>query len=184
MLFGSTGFARAARWFAGAGISSQPCGFAMPAWDMVARIFLEITMKLLDKTMMAVLLGGDVSYDALRKHAFHLAGKRLMRRIAGELSLAKEQYDLRSNLGGIAVSGEVTLHTDTLYLQLSQWALSGGRASIFLYRRCAGRKDYAGETNQWIAVERLLTADGVQGFLQSLLVVGGLQPASAYKVAA
>lgn len=130
-------------------------------------------MKLLDKTMTAVLLDGNVSYDALRKHAFHLAGKRLMRRIAGELGLTKGQYDLRSNLGGIAVSGEVTLHADTLYLQLSQSALSGGRACI-LYRRCAGRKDYTGETNHWIDVERLLTADGAERFIQSLKVVGGL----------
>ena len=61
-------------------------------------------MKLLDKTMTNALLGPDVSYNALRKEAFHKTGKRLLRRVADELGLIKGQYDLRSNLAGIAVS--------------------------------------------------------------------------------
>lgn len=76
-------------------------------------------MNLLDKRISASLLNGEASYDVTRKDVFHASGKRLMRRIASELGLVIRQYDLRSNLGGIGVSGEITLHSDTLYLQLS-----------------------------------------------------------------
>ena len=118
-------------------------------------------MSLLNSSLQAALLGSDVSYNAFGKDAFHTAGKRLLKRIADELGLIKEQFYLRSNHGGIAVSGEITLHTDTLYLQLSQGALFRG-ATYILYRRCDGRKDYGSlrHTNHFIEVARLLD-DGV-----------------------
>ena len=130
-------------------------------------------MKLLDKTMTPSLLGGDVSYDDLRKQAFHKSAKRLLRRIADELGLVKGQYDLRSNLGGIAVSGEITLHTDTLYLQLSQGVLTRGQANI-LYRRCSGRKDYVGMTNHFIAVADLHDREHAARFVSHLAELGGI----------
>ena len=44
---------------------------------------------------------------------------------------------------GTAVSGEITLHGDHLYVQVSQSAL--GSHSGILFRTCKGRKDYVGE---------------------------------------
>ena len=121
-------------------------------------------MQLLDQKLKAALLGGDVSYNALRKEAFHRAGKVLLRRIAKALGLDKKQYDLCSNLAGIAVSGEITLHSDTLYLQLSQGALMQGRTQI-LYRRCDGRKDYVGHMNHFVEVARLVNEDEAKRFI-------------------
>lgn len=40
---------------------------------------------------------------------------RLLRRLAEALALQPAAFDLRFNKGGIAVSGEVTLHGDELY---------------------------------------------------------------------
>lgn len=151
----------------------------------MTRFFWEFTLKLFDQEMKVSLLGGDVSYNPFRKHAFHRAGKRLLKRIADELGLVKEQYDLRSNLGGIAVSGEVTLHTDTLYLQLSQGILWHGEARI-LYRRCNGRKDYCGHANHFMAVEQLLNEKAVERFIAILRTMGKLQsmPVPDYRMAA
>lgn len=142
-------------------------------------------MKLFDQQMKAALLGGDVSYDALRKQVFHNAAKRLLKRVAGELGLIKGQYDLRSNLAGIAVSGEITLHTDTLYLQLSQGALMQGCAQI-LYRRCDGRKDYVGHANNFIDVVRMVDEREADRFILTLKKMGGLlsDSVTGYRLAA
>ena len=48
-------------------------------------------------------------------------------------------------MGGIAVSGEVTLHGEHIYIQLSQ----GSFYKMFMYRHCNGRKDYSGGVNRW-----------------------------------
>lgn len=143
-------------------------------------------MKLFDQQMKVALLGGDVSYDAWRKQAFHRAGKRLLKRIADQLGLTKGLYDLRSNLGGIAVSGEVTLHTDTLYLQLSQGVLWRGEGMI-LFRRCNGSKDYSGHANHFMLVERLLEEKAADRFITTLKTLGDLHSlpvSSDYRIAA
>jgi hypothetical protein len=130
-------------------------------------------MNLLDEPISASLFNGEVSYNATRKHAFHASGKRLMRRIASELGLSSGQYCLRSNPGGIAVSGEITLHSDTLYLQLSQGALMQGR-TLILYRCCEGRRDYVGNTNHFLDARRLSDSMEAARFIQTLKVLGGL----------
>jgi len=62
----------------------------------------------------------SVAYDAEAKRLFHSRGKPQLRRIATALGLEPGSYDLRSNQAGIAVSGEITLHGDHLYVQVSQ----------------------------------------------------------------
>ncbi len=89
----------------------------------------------------------DASYNETNKQAFHAESKKMLRALAKELGLKAGQYDVRSNMGGIAVSGEITLHSDTLYVQFSQSGLTGER---FMWRRCNGRKDYTGGQNQWM----------------------------------
>ena len=69
------------------------------------------------------------------------------------LGLGDGHYDLRSNGGGIAVSGEVTLHADRLYVQVSQPAL--GADSGILFRRCEGRRDYVGGVNNFASLDLL-----------------------------
>jgi hypothetical protein len=61
-----------------------------------------------------------VSYDPEAKRLFHVHARRQLLALAAVLGLAPCAFDLRSNQGGIAVSGEVTLHADRLYVQVSQ----------------------------------------------------------------
>jgi hypothetical protein len=90
------------------------------------------------------------SYTKLKYHAL---GKRVLKALAAELGLQSGTFDIRSNLGGTAVSGEVTLHGEHIYIQFSQ----GGMGSdILLYRSCKGRKDYSGGGNHWMRYEDLL----------------------------
>ena len=82
------------------------------------------------------------------KAVLHKEGKRFLREVAKELGLDRSEYDLRNNLAGIAVSGEVTLHTDKVYIQSSDSSLFYGIQ--ILYRVCNGRKDYCGGQNHFI----------------------------------
>lgn len=93
------------------------------------------------------ILRNDLSYcEPELKNAFHVAGRAALRAVAKELGLQKGEYDLRSNKAGIAVSGEVTLHTDWVYVQISQ---SCCNLPDVMYRLCDGRKDYTGKHNHF-----------------------------------
>lgn len=113
---------------------------------------------------------------AERKRAFHRDGRRFLRGLASELGLARGSFDVRSNEGGIAVSGEVTLHSDTLYVQLSEMCL--WRGVSVLYRRCNGRRDYHGEGNHFAVMHRL-AADNwrLSAFVSELRTLGRLDEA-------
>jgi hypothetical protein len=94
-----------------------------------------------------------VAYDAPAKEAFHRNARRQLKLLAAALGLPAEKFDLRSNKAGIAVSGEITMHADHLYVQVSQPAL--GFDSGILYRTCDGRKDYAGGPNNFASLNLL-----------------------------
>jgi hypothetical protein len=98
-----------------------------------------------------------VSYDADRKRLFHSQARRRLLELAASLGLSDAAYDLRSNQGGIAVSGEITLHGDRLYVQVSQSAL--GTDSGILFRSCEGRRDYTGGRNHFASLDRLHQPD-------------------------
>lgn len=92
-----------------------------------------------------------------KKEAFHRAGRKFLKALATAAGLQPGQYDIRSNKGGIAVSGEVTLHADHAYVQLSESAMH--RGGSVLYRTCEGRKDYTGGTNHWQALSVLARSE-------------------------
>jgi hypothetical protein len=94
-----------------------------------------------------------VAYDDDVKREFHLCARRQLRRLADVLGFAPGAYDLRSNQRGIAVSGEVTLHADHLYVRACQPAT--GHDSGVLYRTCQGRKDYTGGRNNFASLDLL-----------------------------
>ena len=89
-----------------------------------------------------------LGYNATAKREFELAAKAAVRRAARILGLQQGTYDIRWNPGGIAVSGEVTLHHDRFYLQIEQSCMGPGHE--VLYRSCRGRKDYTGGPNHWM----------------------------------
>jgi hypothetical protein len=94
-----------------------------------------------------------VAYDADAKRLFHSNARRQLLELANALGFQPADYDLRSNQGGIAVSGEVTLHADRLYVQASQSAM--GFDTGILFRSCEGRRDYTGGRNNFASLDLL-----------------------------
>jgi hypothetical protein len=94
-----------------------------------------------------------VAYDLEAKRAFHNRARRQLKLLADALGLAPGSYDIRSNAGGIAVSGEVTMHSAHLYVQACQPA--SGHDSGILFRTCRGRKDYYGGPNNFAPLDLL-----------------------------
>ena len=94
-----------------------------------------------------------VAYDAARKRAFHTQARRRLGQLANALALRKGAYDLRTNAAGVAVSGEITLHGERVYVQVSQ--PFGGFDSGILFRSCTGRKDYTGGRNNFASLDLL-----------------------------
>jgi hypothetical protein len=95
----------------------------------------------------------SVAYDETRKRVFHRLVRRQLDRVAKTLNLPVGSFDLRSNMAGIAVSGEITLHADHIYVQVSQ--PFGGFDSGILIRTCKSRKDYVGGPNNLASVDLL-----------------------------
>ena len=107
----------------------------------------------MSKTSSAFDFRRSVSYDDAAKRAFHARARRQLKQLADALGLASGAFDLRSNQGGIAVSGEVTLHADHLYVQACQPAT--GHDTGILFRTCQGRKDYHGGPNNFASLDLL-----------------------------
>ncbi len=95
----------------------------------------------------------SVSYDEERKEHFHRLARKQLRLVAKALGLAPGTFDLRCNRAGIAVSGEITLHSDHIYVQVSQSAM--GRNIGILIRTCQGRRDYTGGPNNFASLDLL-----------------------------
>jgi len=108
-------------------------------------------------------------YDDLGKMDMHREAKRAMKALATALGLSKGDYDLRSNLSGTASSGEVTLHTDRLYVQV-QVPVGMGPGVEILYRACKSRKDFSGEMNHFAPVEALDEPQAFAGKLKAFMV--------------
>ena len=85
------------------------------------------------------------AYDAEQKKQFHRHARTSLKALAKELKFSPGSFDLRSNQGGIAVSGEVTLHHERIYVQVCQPAT--GADSGVLIRTCDGRSDFTGGRN-------------------------------------
>lgn len=81
------------------------------------------------------------------KRRFHAVARKRLRTLARELGFRDDSFDLRSNKGGPAVSGEVTLHHEDVYVQASQSVM--GSEKGLLIRTCAGRADYTGGRNHF-----------------------------------
>jgi hypothetical protein len=127
------------------------------------------------KKITPILTGGPISaYDeegANRKRTFHREARAFLKALAADIGLLPGRYDLRNNPGGMAVSGEVTLHADRLYVQVTK---SGG--CDILYRRCDSREDCHGGCNHGVSFADLLDADTLHAFLVHCRELAGLVP--------
>ena len=101
--------------------------------------------------------------DHATKRRWHSQAMAKLRVLAKELGLERGEYDLRSNFDSIAVSGEVTLHGDHVYVQVSQPFQSGKGV---LYRRCGGRRDYTGDRNHFATLDLLNDPDKLAGHIE------------------
>jgi len=91
---------------------------------------------------------------AQRKAKTHTSGRAFLRQLVADLGLPPAEYSIRSNKGGMAVSGEVTLHTDRIYVQIMESCI-GARGLHALYRSCKSQRDYSGGTNNWRAMSAI-----------------------------
>ncbi len=111
----------------------------------------------------------------------HQMAIEVLERLADRLNLSlcghcrsKDEYEIRSNPGGIAVSGEVTLHTDPLvagghgvYVQICQWSHAG---HTIMWRTCFDRTDYTGNINRWAGLSTHLSCEGdLRSFARCIL---------------
>jgi hypothetical protein len=89
-------------------------------------------------------LTSSCGYTEERKETYRKLGRKILKAVADLIGLKKGEYDIRWNSGGIAVSGDHTLHTDKFYLALHD----NLGMDWFYWRTCQGRKDYTGGMNQ------------------------------------
>ncbi len=106
------------------------------------------------KAFIALVKGTNLGYNAEAKAEFHDKASGILYSLALALGYTGPEFEVRHNQGGIAVSGEITLHSETLYVQLSQTCL--GPDWGFMWRTVKSRKDYTGGPNQWAKWEELL----------------------------
>jgi hypothetical protein len=105
----------------------------------------------------------------------HHRGRRALTQLAKHhLMLPTGEYSIRTNMAGPAVSGEVTLHSHTLYLQISQSCIGSG--ACVMYRRCNGMKDYSGGSNNFCAIDRLDYLSDFAMHLRGLATFGFVLP--------
>lgn len=119
----------------------------------------------------AALLVQDVRAVSLRgsdkKQAFHAAARRFVKELARELHLPIGSFEVRSNLAGIAVSSEFTLHGECLYAQFSESAVCHPGISA-LYRSCNGCHATTGGANHFVRMDELREPGRVQRWLEEL----------------
>ena len=101
----------------------------------------------------------SVADNEAAKRRFHRQSAAVLRELARHLGYKAGDFDLRHNQRGIAVSGEIILHSDTLYVHFEQNV--AGLQWGFMWRICRGRRDFRGRANQWIPWDRLNNLESV-----------------------
>lgn len=120
-------------------------------------------MPKITTALLASDIDGYTDAGQAKKDAFHRAGKKFLRELATDIDLAKGEFDIRSNMGGIAVSGEITLHGESIYVQMSEYCMH--RGSSIMYRTCEGHKDYCGGQNHFVKMSDLTNLSQMNAFI-------------------
>jgi len=107
------------------------------------------------------------AYDGEQKKAFHRQGRFALRALARELRIPESSYEIRSCHGGVAVSGEIILHGETIYIQACQPAT--GADSGILIRSCQGRRDYEGGPNHLAPLSLLDRPAELAGYVRVVM---------------
>lgn len=124
--------------------------------------FCKTQPKLNPTEQFILLAQDDVAFQgsnekrASSKEAFHKGGRQVLKELAKHLGLSKGDYDIKNIMGGYAVTGEVILHTDHLYIQFGH--VMKGK---FMWRLCRGRNDHSGGQNRWELWDSLYDMDNL-----------------------
>jgi hypothetical protein len=102
--------------------------------------------------------------DDMDKDQYHRAAKSVLKKVAKELGFTPGSFEIRSNKGGHAVAGEITLHHEKVYIQFND--CMGGK---ILYRSCNGLKDYTGGPNNWMTFDALTNMKYFSGQILPLI---------------
>ena len=95
----------------------------------------------------------NCSYEPDRKRRFHATARARLKHLAAALGFTPGTFEVRSNQGGVAVSGEIILHHLCVYVQIYQPATRAD--SGILIRTCDGRRDYTGGRNHFAPLRLL-----------------------------
>lgn len=87
--------------------------------------------------------GEQLCYNEDRKKLFASKAKSVLRGI--QKALPEHPGSIRYNPGGIAVGGDITLHTTHVYITINGDMVRLG----VMGRTCMSEKDYTGGCNQW-----------------------------------
>lgn len=120
-------------------------------------------MTTIKKSLLLTDYNGFSNTGEARKKAMHKEGAVLLTQLAAEIGINPTQYKVRSNTAGDGVSGEVTLHADMLYLQMSESCIAPGLQ--IMYRTCKDQKDYTGGPNHFVSLKDLVNADKQRAFI-------------------
>ncbi|WP_454887925.1 hypothetical protein [Sphingomonas oryzagri] len=125
-----------------------------PTTTDLRRACIDSIADLRRNPVLLILARRGVSYDEEAKRTYHAEGRRALLRLAGALSLERDAFTISSCLGGPAVSGEIALHTDELYVMIGiDWPEEHRHV---LFRSVTSRKDYTGGRNRWGSIRELL----------------------------
>ena len=105
-----------------------------------------------------IFTGKNAGYNAAYKAKYRSLSMKLIRELN---KLLNADADTRYNAGGIAVSGESTLHSDKIYIQVQ----GDSSMQAILVRACTSKADYAGGPNKFYSFDRLREF-GVEGLAQ------------------
>jgi hypothetical protein len=111
------------------------------------------------------------AYNEPQKHLFHREARKRLKELAAKLLLQPGTFRVRSCKGGVAVSGEVILHSDHLYIQVCQPAT--GHDSGILIRTCKGQQDFTGGRNHFYPLRLLDDLPHLASVCRAVLREGG-----------
>jgi hypothetical protein len=110
-----------------------------------------------------VTLTGTAQYNEENKQQYRKLGKKILQELANQLGFTSKQVRISWNPGGIACSGDHTLHGEKFYVALHDNIGLGW----FYYRTCKGLKDYTGGRNIIVYWDQLINC-GVEGLAKAI----------------
>jgi hypothetical protein len=102
---------------------------------------------------------------------FKRDASRVLRRVAGDLSLRQRDYAIRGRRQKRHRAEVIALHTDSLYLQIEH---STARSTALMsFRTCNGRQDCSGGRDNGVSLDSIDSPEGYARLLSSLRVIAG-----------